>query len=77
MSRQRPAVSDRAVRTVAENLIRDAAERGELDGLPGAGKPLPGLDEPYDPDWWIKRWVRRERLGRELGEALRKLRGHR
>lgn len=73
MSR-RPRIGDRAVRVLAENRIRDAVERGEFDDLSTAGKPLPDLAEPYDPNWWIRKWVKRERLGRELGEALRELR---
>jgi hypothetical protein len=48
-----------------ERQIREAAERGEFDDLPGAGKPLPGLHEPYDELWWIKEHVRREGLSTE------------
>ena len=44
-----------------EKQIREAQERGEFDNLPGAGKPLPGL-ESEDPDWWVKQLVRREGL---------------
>src|SRR5207302_9376339 len=32
------------------------------DNLPGAGKPLTDLGESYDPDWWVKKLVRRERV---------------
>ena len=28
----------------------------------GAGKPLPNLDQPYDPDWWVKQLVKREQI---------------
>jgi hypothetical protein len=42
--------------------IREAEERGEFAGLPGWGEPLPNRGEPYDEDWWIKDWVRREHL---------------
>jgi hypothetical protein len=49
-------------------------EEGKLDDLPGFGKPIPDIDEPYDPDWWIKKWVKREKLGRELAEGLRQMR---
>ncbi len=45
-----------------ERQIREAQERGVFDDLPGAGKPLPGLDEPYDPMWWVKRKLREENL---------------
>lgn len=42
--------------------VRQAMERGEFDDLPGAGKPLEGLGETHDPDWWVKRLVERERI---------------
>jgi hypothetical protein len=43
-----------------DKQIREATERGEFDNLPGAGKPLPGADTPYDGDWWLKDHLRRE-----------------
>ena len=43
-----------------ERQIREATERGEFDNLPGAGKPIDGLDEPHDELWWVKRKLRRE-----------------
>jgi hypothetical protein len=46
--------------------IRKAIERGDFDDLPGKGKPL-HLDD--DPDWWLKRFVQRERIT-VLPEAL-------
>ena len=45
-----------------ERQIREAQERGVFDHLPGEGKPLPDLDEPYDPMWWVKRKLREENL---------------
>lgn len=42
-----------------DRIIREAQERGEFDDLPGTGKPL-DLGDAGDPDWWVKRWVRRE-----------------
>lgn len=48
--------------SIAEKRIREAQERGEFDNLPGAGKPLPGLDRPYREDWWIARLIEREGL---------------
>jgi hypothetical protein len=45
-----------------EEQIRQANEDGAFDNLPGAGKPLPGIDQPYDPDWWAKQLVRREQV---------------
>lgn len=71
--------------SLAERRIREAIERGELDGLPGAGKPIPGLDEPEDELSWLRRWMKREGidLSREMAELtpeqrtrlLRDLRG--
>jgi hypothetical protein len=40
--------------------IRIAREQGAFDNLPGAGKPLPGLGDEFDPDWWVKQLVKRE-----------------
>jgi len=42
--------------------VRQAMERGEFDDLPGAGKPIRGLGETHDPDWWVRRLVERERI---------------
>jgi Domain of unknown function (DUF1992) len=42
--------------------IRVATERGAFDNLPGVGKPLPNLDQEYDPLWWVKQLVRREQI---------------
>jgi len=48
--------------------VQRAIERGEFDDLPGAGKPLPPLDD--DPDWWLKKLIERERITGVLPEAL-------
>ncbi len=61
-------ISRRAVERVAENRILQAIEEGQLDDLPGLGRPIPGIDEPYDPDWWVKSWIRREALARLAAE---------
>lgn len=45
-----------------DRLIREAQERGEFDNLPGAGKPIPGLDRPHDELWWVKQLLEREDL---------------
>ena len=42
--------------------MREAEERGEFDDLPGAGKPIPDLDKPFDELWWVKDKLRREGL---------------
>jgi len=48
--------------TVIERQIREAEERGEFDDLPGAGKPIPGLDRPHDELWWVRQMLKREQL---------------
>ena len=48
--------------TWVERQIREARERGEFDNLPGAGKPIPGIDGPAEELWWVKQSLRRENL---------------
>lgn len=45
-----------------ERRIREGIDRGDFDGLPGAGQPIEGLERPHDDDWWIKAKLRREEL---------------
>jgi hypothetical protein len=45
-----------------EIAIQQAQRRGDFDDLPGAGKPLPSLGQPYDPNWWIRQKIEREKL---------------
>ena len=62
-----------------ERTIREAIERGEFDGVEGEGEPLEVLQEPYEPNWWAKRWMKREGFTdeelRQAIEARRKERG--
>jgi hypothetical protein len=44
-----------------EIQIRQAEQRGDFEGLPGAGKPLK-LAAAHDPDWWVKDFIRRENI---------------
>jgi hypothetical protein len=53
-----------------DRQIREAAERGEFDNLPGAGQPLPGYGQGYDEDWWLKDLVRRENITGALPTSL-------
>jgi DnaJ homologue, subfamily C, member 28, conserved domain len=48
--------------TWVERQLREAAERGAFDDLPGAGKPIPDLDKPHDELWWVRQKLRRENL---------------
>ncbi|WP_019136856.1 DUF1992 domain-containing protein, partial [Cellulomonas massiliensis] len=54
-----------------DRVVADAVARGEFDDLPLAGKPIPGIDRPHDPDWWLKALVEREHLTGLAPEALR------
>jgi hypothetical protein len=58
--RQKRAKVDDAAK--AEYLIRDAMAQGKFDNLKYAGKPIPGLGEAYDPDWWVKGLLQRENI---------------
>ena len=51
--------------TWVERKIRESMERGEFDNLPGAGKPLPDLDRPYDELWWLRKKLRDEQFSIE------------
>jgi len=52
--------------SAVDKAIREAAERGAFDNLPGAGKPLP-MRNTGDPDWWLKDLMAREGItGSEL-----------
>lgn len=59
---ERSIISERAMQIVAENKILAAIEAGEFDNLPGFGKPSPLVDEPYDPQWWLRRKLEREEI---------------
>lgn len=67
-----PTAADRAA--YVETAIQQAIRRGEFDNLPGAGKPLPGLNGRHDPDWWIRRKIESEQLT-GLGPPALTLRG--
>ena len=53
-----------------ERQIREAMERGEFDNLPGAGKPIPGLNGREDEDWWVKGLIEREKIPMPLPTSL-------
>jgi hypothetical protein len=60
MTERKPA--GKSWETWIEELIHNAREAGEFDDLEGAGKPIPGITDPYDPDWWVKKLLQREKL---------------
>lgn len=60
MTRRKPP--DRPWKDWVEEQIQEAQREGQFARLEGAGRPIPGIEAPYDPLWWVKRLVERERL---------------
>lgn len=60
MTERKPA--GMSFETWIDKQVREAAERGDFDNLPGAGKPLPGANLPDDENWWVKGLLKREGL---------------
>ncbi|MFD7559676.1 MULTISPECIES: DUF1992 domain-containing protein [unclassified Streptomyces] len=58
MTERKPPGVD--IESWVDRQIREAAERGEFEELPGFGKPLASLEAPYDEMWWIKGKMHRE-----------------
>ncbi|WP_298255249.1 DnaJ family domain-containing protein [uncultured Arthrobacter sp.] len=46
----------------ARLIVDRAVARGDFDTLALAGKPIPGLGEAHDPDWWVKGLIQRENI---------------
>ena len=46
----------------ADQQIREAMEEGAFDNLPGKGQPIADLGREYDPDWWTKKLIEREKV---------------
>jgi len=53
-----------------ERQVREAIERGEFDNLPGAGRPLPGINGREDENWWVRGLLEREQLPMPLPTSL-------
>ena len=45
-----------------ERQIQDAERRGAFRDLPGAGKPIPGIDRPRGDLDWVADYLRRENV---------------
>ncbi|MDJ0925329.1 MAG: DUF1992 domain-containing protein [Acidimicrobiia bacterium] len=54
-----------------ERVIREAQESGKFDDAAGVGQPIPDIDRPYDPAWWARRWLVRERYRENAAELAR------
>jgi hypothetical protein len=46
----------------ADALVSKAMREGEFTKLPGAGKPIANLDQPYRENWWLSSYLKREEL---------------
>jgi hypothetical protein len=66
---ERPAM--RPVDPVEQRIIEAMAD-GSWDDLPGMGRPLADIDEAYEPGWWARRWVERQRRS-DAADGLRRL----
>ena len=51
-------------------MMRDAEAEGAFEGLAGRGRPIEGIDRPYDENWWIKRKLEQEKVS-AVPEAIR------
>jgi hypothetical protein len=45
-----------------EALIHKAEAEGKFDNIKNAPDPMADIDEPYDPNWWAKKLIKREGL---------------
>ena len=48
--------------SLAERRIRQAMSAGEFDCLPGFGEPIPGIDQFWDENSWVRQKLRDEQL---------------
>src|SRR5689334_25013095 len=60
MTQKKPA--GKSWESFIEQQIREAMEEGAFDNLEGKGKPLTDLGREYDPDWWAKKLIEREKV---------------
>ena len=54
--------SDKTWQGFAEQRIREAAEQGAFANVSGAGRPIPGIEQPLDENWWIQKKLKEEQL---------------
>lgn len=52
--------------SIVEKRIREAQDEGKFDGLRGAGRPLRGLHAPDDENWWLRSYLEREGVPRDV-----------
>ncbi len=51
--------------SIADRRIQAGREAGLFDGLSGAGKPIPDIDQQREPGWWAMNLIKRERAQAE------------
>ena len=80
MTQKKPA--GKTWESFIEQQIREAMEEGAFDNLEGKGRPIADLGREYDPDWWAKKLIEREKvsvtppalaLRRSVEQALERL----
>ena len=52
-----------------EAQINKARKEGAFDHIEGRGKPLPELQKPTGPNWWVNKWIQREKLNAILPDT--------
>jgi len=73
-----PSLIQRAIKRRAEKAIEQAMLEGKFDNLPGAGRPIAGIDQPWSEERWVTRWATREQATNvEFNAALRAIRSAR
>jgi len=60
MTRKKPP--GKTWESFVEQQIREAMEDGAFDNLQGKGEPIADLGREYDPDWWAKKLIEREKV---------------
>ena len=60
MARKKPP--GKTWESFVEQQIREAMEEGAFDNLQGKGEPIADLGREYDPDWWAKKLIEREKV---------------
>lgn len=70
----------RAIDRIVENRLKAAYDEGKFKNLPGRGRPLTDINEPFNEYWWVRKWIERERLKesqlqRKRGYALKRRQG--
>lgn len=73
-----PTLIQRAIRRRAEEAIERAMRDGKFDRLPGAGRPIAGLERPWSEERWVRDWAARQQAtNAEFNAALRAIRSAR